>query len=265
MPNIDPILFLQPILAVAMSLGAIIFWWNRKGFRGIVLLLTFAAYFVAIAAKYAIQIPTYAAVAAFFGLTSVGLGLYFGLQTVFLEVGLAYLIALYGARRRNLKTSDAVSYGLSLAFWENGILLGAVSILSLGVTYLLLGNGSSEAATVYSQLVTKQPSIFLPPASLLPSVLLGTLERFSSMLIHIAWGVLCVYAAASGRKKYLLYALPMGLVDALVPFASLNTLLFEVGIFILAVGFLLVAWRATEEMRLADGLRAGSPNQNVGA
>ncbi len=37
-------------------------------------------------------------------------------------------------------------------------------------------------------------------------------------------------------------ALPMGLVDALVPFASLTSIaVFEIGIFLLGVGFILVA------------------------
>jgi hypothetical protein len=54
-----------------------------------------------------------------------GLGLYYGLQTVFLEVGLAYVLAVYGVRRRGLKSSDGVGYGLSLAFWENGVLIVA--------------------------------------------------------------------------------------------------------------------------------------------
>lgn len=244
MQNIDPVLFLQPTLAVAISLGAIVFWWDRRGFRGVALLLSAAAYFLAIAAKYAIQLPTSGPIVAAFGRASVVMAVYLGLQTVFLEVGLAYLLALYGARRRNLKASDGVPYGLSLAFWENGILLGLFSLLNLGVLYLLLGTASSQAESTYAQLVAAQPALFLPPPSLLPSVLLGTLERVSSMLAHVAWGVLCVLAAVTGRKRYLAYALPMGLVDALVPFASLNTTLFEAGIFLLSTAFVLVAWRA---------------------
>ena len=245
-PNIDLILMLQPLLALAISLGAVILWWLRRGFRGAILLMSAAAYFVAIGAKEAIQLPTAASVEAKFGATSVGLGLYFGLQTVFLEVGLAYLFAVYLARSRGLKVTDAVPYGLSLSFWENGVLLGVFSILSLGVTYLLLAAGGSEASTLYYQLVNAQPSVFLPPASLLPTVLIGTLERVSSMLIHTAWGMLCVFSAVSRRKRYLAYALPMGLVDALVPFASLNTNLFEGGLFALSLLFVVIARRVAK-------------------
>jgi hypothetical protein len=73
------------------------------------------------------------------------------------------------------------------------------------------------------------------------------LERLSSMLAHVAWGVLCVLAAVSGQKRYLGYALPMGMLDALVPFAPLNVKLFEVVVFLLSLGFVLVAWRASRE------------------
>jgi len=247
---------LQPILALAITLGAIIFWWFRRGFRGIILLTSAAAYFIALTAKELIQIPTAVSVESMFGTTSIGLGLYFGLQTVFLEVGLAYLFAVYMARTRGLKASDGVSYGLALAFWENGVLLGVISIVNLGVTYLLLAGGGSEANTVYNQLVTIEPAVFQSVTSLLPSVLIGTLERVSSMLAHLAWGMLCVFSAVSGRKRYLAYALPMGLVDALVPFAHLNTNLFEGVVFTLSLSFVLVAWKAASSLRLDESLVA---------
>lgn len=244
MQNIDLLLLLQPALALAMSLGAVACWWVRRGLRGAILLLSAGAYFLAIAAKYAIQIPTVGMAGAAFGRASVGLGLYYGLQTVFLEVGLAYLFAIFAVKRWGLNKSDAVPYGLSLAFWENGVLLGIISMLNLGVLYLLLASGTSVAASTYSQLVASEPGLFLPPASLLPTVLLGTLERTSSMLAHVAWGVLCVLSAVSGKKRFFAYALPMGLLDALVPFASLNLGLFEAVIFALSLGFVLIAWRA---------------------
>jgi YhfC intramembrane metalloprotease len=230
---------------LAFSLGLIIFWWFKKGFRGAILLISAAAYFIAIGGKELIQIPTIGAVESLFGTTSVGLGLYFGLQTVFLEVGLAYLFALYLARRRGLNATDGVPYGLALAFWENGVLLGLLSIFNLGVTYLILAGGGAEANSVYNQLVAVEPAVFQPPATLLPSVLIGTLERVSSLMAHLAWGMLVVSSAVSGRKRYLAYALPMGLIDALVPFAHLNSELFEAVVFALSVAFLTIAWRSS--------------------
>ncbi|MDV3276877.1 MAG: YhfC family glutamic-type intramembrane protease [Nitrososphaerales archaeon] len=245
MQNIDPVLFAQPILVIAMSVGAIWFWWRSRGFRGILLGLSAVAYAAAIAAKYTIQILTLAPVVAYFGRMSLGLGLYYGLQTVLLEVGFAYLLAFYGARRRNLKVSDSVPFGLSLAFWENGVLLGLLSLLNLSVLYLLLGSGTGDAQVVYNQLVSTTPYLFLPPLNLLPSVLIGALERVSSMLAHVAWGVLCVIAAATGNRRFFYAALPMGLIDALVPFASLDTNVFEAVVFLLSCGFLVVAYSAT--------------------
>lgn len=243
MQNIDPILLMQPSLALVISLGALLFWWHRKGIRGPIVLTSAVAYFLAIGAKYAIQIPTVHTVLDRFGQVSVGVGFYYGLQTVFLEVGLAYVFARLALRRWRIGASDAVPYGLSLAFWENGIFLGAFSILNLGVIFLLLASGSSTAEAAYSQLVSAEPSLFLPPATLLPLVLIGTLERVSSMLVHLAWGMLCVFSAVYRKKRYLGYALPMGLVDALVPFASLNTDVFEAGLFVLSILFVLVALR----------------------
>ncbi len=245
MQNIDPILFLQPVLSLTIALAVLLYWWNRKGFRGVVLLLTPVAYFSAIAAKVVIQSFSLNKVLSTFGQESIGLGLYYGLQTAFLEVGLAYALARYGSKKRGLNRSDAVPFGISLALWENGILLGIIPLLNLGVVYLLLGSGSSTAQTAYSQLLTNNPDYFLPPAALLPGLLLGALERVSSMLVHIALGVLVVFAAVTGRKRLLLYAFPMGLIDALVPFASLNTYVFEAVVFFMSITFVAIAWRAT--------------------
>ena len=55
--------------------------------------------------------------------------------------------------------------------------------------------------------------------TVLQLVALGTIERLGSILVHFSWGILVVVAAASRRTKYFLVALPMGLVDFLVPFA----------------------------------------------
>ena len=65
------------------------------------------------------------------------------------------------------------------------------------------------------------------------------------MLIHIAWGVLCILTAVTGRKRFVAVALPMGLVDALVPFSGQVSLVtFEAIIFTISIvcfGIALVA------------------------
>jgi hypothetical protein len=76
-------------------------------------------------------------------------------------------------------------------------------------------------------------------------VALGTLERTSSIMLHSAWGYLCALAAVSRKRVLFIIALPMGLVDFLVPFAdSIGVALFELMVFVLAVLSVCVAWYA---------------------
>jgi hypothetical protein len=239
--NIDPVLFLQPVVSVAVVVAAMLLIRRRSGFRGVMLLVSAIAYWCAIGAKTAVSYVGAAPIESAFGDTSIEFALFLGLQTVFLEVGLAYLGCAYLQRRGNLKPADAGPYGISLAFWENGVLLGVVSIVNLAVIYLIIGSGSALGSTMYSLVHSSNAGLFQAPSALLPGVLLGTLERFSSTLAHVAWGVLCVLSAVTGRKRYLGYALPMGLVDALVPFAQYNLDLFEAVVFLLSVAFILVA------------------------
>jgi hypothetical protein len=249
MQNIDPILLVVPAFAVASSVGAILWWRRRRGFRGAILLLGLVAYAGAIMAKVAIQAVTYGAAVGAFGQVSVGLGLYFGLQTAFLEVGLAYVVASLAARNGRLAASDGVPYGLSLAFWENGVLLGAISILNLVGIYAAIASGSTVGQTVYNAVLSADPAYFEPPSALLATTFLGSLERLSSMLVHVAWGSLCVLAVVTGRRRYFAYALPMGLLDALVPFATLNTAIFEAVVFVISLWCVYVAWRASIQAR----------------
>jgi hypothetical protein len=241
--DIDPILLFQPAVAFAISLGILIYWWHTRGFRGAALLLSAGAYWIAVVIKEVINATSLGPLSSAYGYQSVEVALLLGLETVFLEIGLAYLFATYGVKRRGMNASDAVSYGIGLSFWENGVLLGVISVFNLGVIYLLLQTTSPIATTVYNQLQSSAPSLFQPPGALLPGVLLGTLERISSMMGHIAWGILVVLSAATGKKRYLAFALPMGLIDALVPWAPENIYIFEGGFFLLSLGFLaLAAW-----------------------
>ena len=102
--------------------------------------------------------------------------------------------------------------------------------------------GGSLAATVASQLPS---GYFAPGGVALQSVALGTLERVSSMMAHTAWGVLCVLSAVSRRKRFLAAALPMGLIDAAVPFAGqVGAEAFEAIVFLVSLAFVAVAWLA---------------------
>lgn len=250
MPNIDPILILEPAVVIAFSTGLVLYWNHWRSPMKRVLFYSLAAYAIAIAIKTAFQAFTYGSVLAAFGYVSVGTGLYFGLQTVILEVGLAYLIASYAVRHSAFTNKDAGGYGLGLAFWENGVFLGIFSLVNLVAIYLILAMGLPQATDLYSALVTSTPAYFYTPSQLLPSIGWGILERISSLLVHFSWGYLCVYAAFFHRRSYLLLALPMGMIDFFVVYAGVLTIpFFEILVLWLALISLAVALLATSGSR----------------
>jgi hypothetical protein len=101
---------------------------------------------------------------------------------------------------------------------------------------------------VYNQLSTSAPSLFASNTEALGLVGIGVWERISSLLVHVAWGYLCVMAVIYRKKVLFAIALPMGLIDFLVPFASANVLLFEAVVFALAVVCVFVAWYAPKKL-----------------
>jgi uncharacterized membrane protein YhfC len=151
---------------------------------------------------------------------------------------------------RTVERKDAEAYGAGLAFWENAVLLGILSLINLIAYYSILSTNTPLAQTLYNQLNTNAPGLFAPASQALTSVAYGTLERISSILIHSTWGYLCFMAAYLNEKRLVLIALPMGFVDFLVPFAqNLGTLTFEAIVFALSILSVLVAWYATRQFR----------------
>lgn len=246
MQNINPLFILQPLLSIAVCIALMVYWHKKRHFHINIWLYSLAAYAIAIALKYVIQIPTINYVA---GSGEIVLGLYYGLQTVFLEVGLAYLFAYYAIKRGKMDRRDAEAYGSGLGFWENVAFLGILQFINYIAYYAILSNGGSLADTLYSQLNTAAPVLFSSDATTLGLVGIGLWERASSLMIHVAWGYLCVMAVIYHKKWLFAIALPMGLIDFLVPFASgMDTVLFEAVIFALAVVSVLVAWAATRKL-----------------
>jgi len=244
--NIDPVYFIQPLASIVISVGIVVFWYFRKHSSRWIILFSFGAYAGAIAIKEVLQFFTVQQVVGLFGYASVVTGLYLGLQTVFFEVGGAYIVARLTVSRWRLDRGDAQAYGLGLAMWENAGLLGVLPLISLVSVYAVLSTNMPIAQTVYSSVIKSQPALFDPPWQVLPLIALGSLERFSSLLIHLAFGWLCLVSAVSGKKKLFLVALPMGLVDAFVPYAGEVPLwVFELGVFAFALVCLFVAWRVT--------------------
>jgi len=247
MQNIDPLFILQPVIVIIICTALLLYWYRKSHFQWMVLVYSLVAYSVAVALKYAVQIPTINAVTGYFGLTSVGLGVYYGLQTIFFEVGLAYAVAWYVISHGLLVRKDAEAYGSGLAFWENAGLLGVLSLIDLIAYFNILSSNTPLAQTIYNQLSASQPGLFAPASQALYSIALGTLERISSIMIHFAWGYLCFMAVILRKKRLFLIALPMGFVDFLVPFASLMGIaVFEAVVFALSFLSVYVAWYAAK-------------------
>ena len=249
MQNIDLLFIIQPVIVIFICSMLLLYWYRKRRFHLMVLVYSLVAYAVAIGLKYAVQIPTINLVIDYFGPHSVGLGVYYGLQTVFFEVGLAFLVAWYSVKHGNLAKKDAEGYGSGLAFWENAILLGVLSLINFLAYYSILSSNTPLAQTLYNQLQSSQPGLFAPASEALASVALGTVERISSIMLHFAWGYLCVMAVVYNKKRLLLIALPMGFVDFIVPFAVPGRLvLIESVLFALAALSMAVAWIATRRV-----------------
>ena len=248
MQNIDPVYILQPAIVIVICTVLLMYWYRKRRFNPMVLVYSLVAYSVAIALKYAVQIPTINLAIAYFGAHSVGLGVYYGLQTVFFEVGLAFAVAWFAVKNGGLGKKDAEAYGSGLAFWENAGLLGILSLINLVAYYGILSGNTPLAHTVYNQLSQNSPGLFAPVSQALGTVALGTIERVSSILIHFAWGYLCLTAAYLNKKRLFLVALPMGFVDFLVPFAqTMGIVVFEAVVFALGVLSVIVARYAAKE------------------
>ncbi|MCL5440006.1 MAG: hypothetical protein M1595_03770 [Candidatus Thermoplasmatota archaeon] len=242
MNDFDPVVFLSPVLAIIASILLLLIIRKKSNLRAVVIVFALISYAAAIALKEIVQYFSLIFIYNHFGKMSILTGLYFGIQTSIFEVIGAYLIALLVARKALISERDADAYGGSLAFWENAVLLGALPLFSLLVDYFLIASGSALGSLVYSELKASDPGLFYSPLSVLPDVLLGALERLSSILAHYSWGFLTLSAVVLKKKKLLYIAIPMGLIDALVPFEPLMGIdLFEGVVFAFSVFFLFIA------------------------
>ena len=254
MQNIDRLYFLQPLVTIAFSVGLIIYWRRKRTFTRAAFVYSLLAYAGAIAIKVAVQALTFPAFLARFSDSPPALGAYFGVQTVLFEVGGAFLIAAWTVSRGKLNANDAEGYGLGLAFWENAGYLGTLGLFTLISIYLTLASSGPTSEAFYSTLISTRPDLFYPPSQALPLVGYGILERATSLLFHVSWGYLCLLAAFFHKRQYFLLALPMGLLDFLVPFAaSLGILVFESLIFALGLGSLALTLLVTRSLHHKSG------------
>ncbi|MCL2643066.1 MAG: YhfC family intramembrane metalloprotease [Candidatus Bathyarchaeota archaeon] len=250
MQNINALYFLSPIIMIAFSVGLIAYWKIKKRFTVWTLLLSLVAFAGAIALKVVVQHFTIHPFTEAVAGNPVALGIYVGLQTVIFEVGGAYLAARIAFSHGKIRADDAEGYGVGLAFWENGVLVGGSTLLNFIVYYVILAGGGLAAQQLFDTLSTAAPILFDSATIALPNIGLAVLERISSLLVHFSWGLLCVFAVVFKKKRFLLAALPMGLVDFLVPYAGvLGSLNFEILFFGLCLLCLLVTLGLTKTER----------------
>jgi uncharacterized membrane protein YhfC len=249
--NIDLLYLITPIATFAFSLGILFYWRHGRGLSKWALVYSLAAYAGAIALKYAVQIPTIDAFRSAFGGNPVAMGLYYGIQTSVLEVGGALLVAWMAVSRGRLGPKDAGGYGLGLAFWENGVLFAIPLLLDYTTYYFVLSMpNSSLAQTLLATLTKDSPGLFYAPSAALPLVFYAVLERVSSLMVHFAWGLLCVLAAVYRKRLYLAVAFPLGFVDFLVPFSGIMGIgVFEFVFFVISAAGLALALRLTASVR----------------
>jgi hypothetical protein len=253
MQNIDPLYFLTPITVIAFSFGLPIYLHYKKKFTVQIILYSLIAYAGAIVLKEILQFLTYRNFVIFVAGNPTALGVYIGLQTVVFEVGGAYAVAYYAVKRAKLVAQDAVGFGLSLATWENGVLIGGSALIGYAYYYLILSGSGEAAQGLFQTLSIQAPSLFYPSSAALPLIGYSILERFSSLLIHLSWGYLCVLSVSAGRKLLFLIALPMGLIDFLIPFVSIfGVARFELIILVLSTASLIVSYVVTRKERTGE-------------
>ena len=177
-----------------------------------ILLIAGAAYFSAVIIKAVIQVSFL----QFFLTPQIQTYLTYGALTAVTEPGLAYLFSRFVRQYPQ-------TYGVSLAFWENGILVGLLGL----VTAIVLPSNFN--------LVSMSPLLSEP----LAVVVLGkTMDRLSSLFIHYAWGVSAYMSFWKKNVKFILTTAPLGLIDSLAAYVNLShtSNYFVVSVPALAVG-----------------------------
>jgi len=230
---INPLIVLSPILSIIIGVAPILIFRPNS----LIIAVSLLAYFLAIAAKALIELPT-----SHFILSSpfYTQAIFYGSLTAIFEVGFAFLFPLLFHVKEYTK-SLAISYGAMLAFWENAVLLGIIGLIQV-VSLLYL---QSHNPALVQQLIHAQPSLAYPTQQLLPIIGFGALERIDSFLAHTAWGSLGYYYLFIRSKRFFLIAL-LGYIDGLAPFMQHNVIpmsLGEILIFIISLIAFLIAYK----------------------
>ena len=188
--------FLFPAISLLVGIISLLAMMGSRGKgRSIALVFGIAAfaYFLAIFLK----VVSDELFNTFFSKLSIWTYIAVGAQTVFFEIGLAFLFALIF--KKYLDSQSAIAMGSGLAMCENFVLLGVVGTISV-----ILAMEFNPAA-----LPLKISVISTYISGLLPHLL----DRISSLISHTIWGFLAVMFVLKKSWKYII-AFPIGFLDS---------------------------------------------------
>lgn len=231
------IYYLVPVISLligAISLLAMI--GSRGKGRSIALVfgIAAAAYFLAIFLK---EISD-ALFSGFFLKPNIEGYIAVGAQTVFFEIGLAFLFALIF--KKYLDSQSAIAMGSGLAMCENFVLLGIFGIISMTLTIEF----NSAALPLKSSVISTYISDLLP----------HILDRISSLIGHTVWGFLAVMFVFKKSWRYLI-AFPVGFLDSFAIYfdeahpAYLSYLSFSLIILAVSILWAYAALKFTKNIR----------------
>lgn len=187
---VNPTFYLVPLLSMAIGIIPVLYF-RRDGLLFVIAAL---AYFLAIAGKVIIQslfpvffqtntLPTYAA---------------YGVLTAVLEIGLAYVFVLF--YKGDFRSWKGWAYGSYLAFFENFIYIGVLTLINLLAYQFLISSTAAQNPYTANYLVTSIPVGF---------------ERVTSFVAHAVWGYIAFFAATRKKPAYVLLAMPLASIDSI--------------------------------------------------
>ncbi|AAY81372.1 hypothetical protein [Sulfolobus acidocaldarius] len=176
---------LYPLISIVIGVVPLFIFKRNAYLLGIAA----ASYFTAIILKEIIQLSF----RSFFITPTLPTYLSYGILTAIFEPGFAYLYLVLTKAKVNGQLG--LSYGSYLAFYENAIFLGLLSLPN----YLLL---------------SVQFSVL--------SLALYGLERISSFILHLFWGFSSALSASKKNIKYLSVSMPYGMVDSVAAYYQLS-------------------------------------------
>lgn len=183
-------------------------------------------------------------------------GLYGGLAAGLFEETGRYISMKYLLKKKHDNSYNSLMFGAGHGGCEMVLIFGVAMINNIAYA-VMINSGQTETVlaalpekqraavqTVFDTLITGKPYTYL----------LGDVERISAVIAHIAFSVFVWIAVTRGKKA--LYLLAIGLhflMDflsvALVQGLGMNVVVFEILLFVIADGFVIVAryfWKKNE-------------------